>query len=123
MKKLRLILPYPPSELLPNKHTHWSVKAKATREARKTAYWMILEQRGIGKDKPMDSVALDITFYPAIGRGLDYDNMLTCCKPYLDSMTDAKIIKDDSSKVIKLVSLRVGEKSDEPRTEIIVEEV
>jgi len=119
--KIKLILPYPPSELLPNKHTHWSVKAKATREVREQAYWMAKNQTRLYGS--WTSVALDITFYPPKGRVADMDGLYAAFKPCLDSLVDAQIIADDSPKVIKLVSLHVGEKSDNPRTEIIVEEV
>ena len=125
--KIKLILPYPPSELLPNRHTHWSVKAKATREARRDAFLMALHQESIDSivaHPPMDSVALDITFYPPKGRIADTDSLYSAMKPIIDGgLVDTSIIKDDSPKVIKLVSLHVGEKSDNPRTEITVEEV
>jgi len=121
--RIKLILPYPPSELLLNKHTHWRVKADATNLARIDAYYMAFDQ-GAHRNKPMASVALDITFYPPKGRVADTDSLYGALKPIIDGgLVDAGIIKDDSPKVIKLVSLHVGEKSDNPRTEITVEEV
>ena len=126
--KIKLTLPYPPSELLPNRHTHWSVKAKATRKARKDAYYEARNQAhsesfATALPEPMESVALDITFYPPKGRVADMDGLYAAFKPCLDSLVDAKIIKDDSPKVIKLVNLHVGSKSDNPRTEITVSEL
>ena len=123
MKKLKLVFPYPPSELLPNKHTHWSVKAKAAREAREQGYYAILEQRGTTDKPQLKSVALDITWYPPKGKVSDHDGLLSASKSYLDSLVDSGIIIDDSPKVIKLVSLHVGDKGDRPRTEIIIREV
>lgn len=123
MKKLKLILPYPPSELLLNRHTHWAVKAKAAREARRTAFYAILEQRGPKDRHCLNSVALNITWYPGKGRVADTDSLLACSKPLLDSLVDAQIIADDSPKVIKVVSLHMGKPVQEPRTEIIIREV
>ena len=118
----KLEFPYPDMRLLPNRKAHWAELMRATAEARYDAYVYCLAYK---LDKPvMDKVEIEITWYPRSRKVADIDSLLRCCKPYLDSLVDAGIILDDSPKVIKQMTLRMGEVDKlNSRTEINIEEV
>ena len=123
---MKLIFPYPPKELLPNKKASWQQLMAVTRGTREDCYFHALEQKDYIKvPLPLKQVELVITWYPPDKRRMaDFDSQFRCTKPILDSLVDAKILQDDSPAVIKSVTLRYGEPDKQnPRTEIEIKEV
>lgn len=86
-------LPWPDRRLHPNARVHWAVKAKATKAARRDAYW---EARGCGVPPGMDAEMLKvrIVFHPPDRRKRDLDNLLSNSKALLDGIADAAGIDD-----------------------------
>jgi len=118
---VKLVLPYPPSELLPNKKASWQKKMVLTKQLRQQAFYEILAQDN--RIRMMDSVSLTLTFYPPNGILADFDSLYRAFKPFQDALVDTHILQDDSPKVIKKVTLQMGKPDKEhPRTEIEIEE-
>lgn len=89
---MRIHLPWPPSELSPNKRNHWhkSAKAKAAYRERCRVETM-LQQPGKLPDGPL---ALHLEFVPPDRRRRDRDNLLASMKAGLDGLADALRIDD-----------------------------
>ncbi len=127
---MTLTLPWIDSRLLPNRKLHWTVKRRATSEARETA-WAIATDWKHGIDgrpcekrihTPLKGCTAVVTFHPPDRRRRDLDNLLRACKPFWDGIVDAGILEDDSC--VQLISVRRGELDKaNPRTEIEIEEV
>ena len=84
----------PDRRLNPNKRLHWSVVAKAKRNARDPATALILEQ---GKPaKPYAKAKISILFIASDKRKRDVDNLFASMKPYIDGLV-GEIIEDDSA--------------------------
>jgi len=122
-KKIKLILPYPPSELLPNKKSSWRTKMRVSRNFKQLCLALLVEQDYYMSYLYMDcQVTLDITFIPPSKKMADYDSLFRALKPGIDAIVDASIIKDDSPKYIKKVTLQMGKPDKEhPHTEVIIE--
>lgn len=58
--------------------------------------------RGKRPEKPLENFKISITRYGA--RCLDYDNLISSFKPYIDGLTLSGIIIDDSWKYLKQIS-------------------
>jgi crossover junction endodeoxyribonuclease RusA len=82
-----VFLPWPPSSLSPNARTHWAVKAKATRKARRDAYYAAREA-GLG-GMTGDEFRLKTIFNPPARYGYDEDNLKARCKALYDGISDA----------------------------------
>jgi len=84
---LAVELPWPHKDLSPNARVHWSVKAKATRKARRDAYYAA-KAAGIGE---MDAKEFRVTtFFSPPGRhSYDEDNLKARCKALYDGIADA----------------------------------
>ena len=118
---MKLTFPYPPKELLPNRKASWQQLMAVTGGTREDCYYHALEQKEhIKAQFPLKQVELEITWYPPDKRRIaDFDSIFRATKPILDSLVDAKIIKDDSPKIIRGVKLSYGKvDKDNPRTEI-----
>ena len=84
----------PDRRLNPNKRHHWSVVAKAKRNARDHATALILEQ---GKPAtPYAKAKISILFIASDKRKRDVDNLFASMKPYVDGLVKT-IIEDDSA--------------------------
>ena len=98
---LRIELPYPDERLSPNARVHHQVRAKATREAKEQVLVAVLEQ---GRRKPLDDRAtVTVTFVVPDKRRRDKGNLIASAKAYLDGLTDAGVIKDDTWQYIEEV--------------------
>jgi crossover junction endodeoxyribonuclease RusA len=99
-------LPWPPSELSPNKRHDRRAIAGIRSSYRQQCGW-IVRGSGIGKLPPAP-VHIDMTFHPPDYRRRDLDNMLATFKAGLDGIGDA-IRVDDSWFSL---TLRRGDKVD-----------
>ena len=99
-------LPWPASELGGN--AGWGrsyMRAKAA--ARETAWGYALEQPT--PNRPYDCVRVDVVFHPPDQRRRDLDNMLRASKAYIDGLVIANVITDDGFKVVRCITISVGE--------------
>lgn len=88
-----LLLPWPARVLHPNARCHWSVRAKAAKQARESAAWATKAAwKGV---KPSEGVlTLQIAFCPPDARRRDLDGCLSSLKPALDGIADALGVDD-----------------------------
>lgn len=117
MADIKLTFDFPPKELLPNKKSHWAVKARVTREAREAAGWMAKKAWLDSETSRIYKCHMTITWYPPDKRRRDYEGMLRATKPIIDGLVDSSLLTDDSLKVIQGMTLAFGSGGD-PRTEI-----
>ena len=83
---MRIVLPYPPAALWPNKRPHWSAKARATRSYR---HWAKLAANGAQPGK------VHLVFCPRpLGPKPDLDNCVAAFKAGFDGLADAMGIND-----------------------------
>lgn len=89
---MRIVLPWPPSELSPNKRQHWAVTAKAKKYYRTLC---ATEARFQGLDRmAAKRLHLSLTFYPPTRRAFDLDNLLARMKAGLDGLADVMGVDD-----------------------------
>ena len=89
---MKIILPWPPSELSPNKRQHWAQLAKAKKLYRATC---ATEARLQGLDRmAVSAVHLKLTFTPPTRRRFDLDNLLARMKSGLDGLADVLGVDD-----------------------------
>lgn len=83
---MRIVLPYPPNALWPNKRPHWSAKARATRSYRN---WAKLAAHGAKPGK------VHLIFCPKpFGPKPDMDNCIAAAKSLQDGLADAMGVND-----------------------------
>ena len=83
---MRIVLPYPPPALWPNKRPHWSAKARATRSYR---HWTKMAANG-AKAGP-----IRLPFCPKpLGQKPDLDNCIAAAKALQDGLADAMGVND-----------------------------
>lgn len=103
---VRIVLPWPPSELSPNKRQHWAQLAKAKKLYR-TACATRARIQGLDR-MAVNAVNLKLTFYPPTRRRFDLDNLLARMKSGLDGLADV-IGVDDSRWTLEISKAdRVG---------------
>lgn len=87
-----IILPFPPSELSPNRRLHWAQLAKAKKQYRQ-ACWAVTKAKPI---QPFNDgkLRLELVFYLPNRRSIDRDNLLARMKSGIDGMADALIVND-----------------------------
>lgn len=89
---MRIVLPWPPSELSPNKRQHWAQLAKAKKLYRAAC---ATQARLQGIDRmASERLHLSLTFYPPTRRAYDLDNLLARCKAGLDGLADVVGVDD-----------------------------
>lgn len=89
---MQIILPWPPSELSPNRRTHWAQKSKIAKQYRHACH-MLTKQTGASIDWDGD-IHLWITFYPPDRRHRDDDNIIASFKAGRDGLADALGVND-----------------------------
>ena len=97
---IAIVLPWPPSVLLPNSRSHWSKRAHAAKQCRLTAFAQT-KLAGVRKgdfDLPA-SLKVTCVFAPPDHRKRDLDNMLSACKSLLDGVSDAVGIDDSKWQI------------------------
>ena len=96
---MRVILPWPTSDLSPNARGHWAIKARAKKTYRAACAAQARSQGMTRLDA--DRLHLKITFIPPNRRARDLDNMLASCKAGLDGLCDVLGV-DDSKWSIEI---------------------
>lgn len=89
-----LTLPWPPTDLSPNKRTHWAIKSRAAKAYKQSCH-LTAKQQGLTRiDAPR--LHATITFYPPSKRRIDLDNCVARIKHLIDAV--AEITGVDDSK-------------------------
>ena len=84
-----ITLPWPDPALWPNSYRpHWSVKAKATKAARRMA-WALTMEALKGRQWPSKAAQLDWVFHPKTKRTPDRTNCIISTKASEDGIADA----------------------------------
>ena len=96
---MRIILPWPTSDLSPNARGHWAIKARA-KKAYRTACAAQARSQGLGRIYA-EQLHLKITFVPPNRRARDLDNLLASLKSGLDGLCDVLGV-DDSKWSIEI---------------------
>jgi len=116
-----IILPFlPPKELSPNGRYHWGAKSRVSSKVRRDTE---LIAKSYEVDFPLyDTAHLDILCVCAEERRRDPDNWGARCKPIIDGLRDAKVIKADDYKHLSIKVRFEVDKDRAPLTEITVTE-
>lgn len=85
-------LPWPIRALSPNGRSHWRVRAKAAKQARRDAC-ILCQAAGI-RALSWQSMQVELIFCPPDRRPRDLDNMLASAKSLLDGVADATGVDD-----------------------------
>lgn len=123
MRSITIELPHlPPSDLNPNKlrRQHWSVRSKATQEAKDEIGWLAKTQWH--EDKPMMKARISYEFHHNDHRRRDLDNLLSACKAYQDGLIEVGVIFYDDSAHLEIGSVKAIP-DNEDKTVIMVQEV
>ena len=105
---LTITLPWPPSELSPNKRLHWARLAKAKARYREACRIETLHCLAGRLPRLADRLAVLLEFMPPDRRSYDRDNLTARMKAGLDGMCDAlgiddKRIKRQTTEVVESV--------------------
>jgi crossover junction endodeoxyribonuclease RusA len=110
--RIHLILPYPPSELNPNKRLYWAAKTKIKNAEKEIGCALALSYRG----QVTADVALSLVFHASTKRSYDLDNALASCKAMIDGLAMGLGIND---KQFRPITIDRGEPDkDNPRVEV-----
>lgn len=94
MKARELVFPWPDRKLHPNARVHWSIQAKAKRQAKMFGF-AIAKSNGWGEvEWPDGKLHVWIDGYPHDRRIRDADGFLSSLKPCLDGIALAMGIND-----------------------------
>jgi crossover junction endodeoxyribonuclease RusA len=108
---MKIVLPFPPSELFPNKANgkHWSSTRKIKDTYRDQAFYLAREQQQ--RPHPHGAVTVNVsdltsplklTFVQPDGRHRDADNMLAASKHALDGVAKALGMNDKDFRPITI---------------------
>lgn len=89
---IQIQLPWPNSDLSPNKRIHWAQKAKAAKAAKRVGHLCALESKATIDWE--GEIHLWITFYPPDRRVRDDDNCIGAFKHYRDGIAQALGVND-----------------------------
>lgn len=94
-----LTLPWPPSNLSPNKRQHWAQLAKAKKSYREQC-WALAKNQG-AHQIAAEHLEIGLEFVPPSRRKFDLDNLLARMKAGLDGLADVLGV-DDSRWSIRI---------------------
>lgn len=100
LQRFQVVLPLPPRGCSPNGRLHYLAKAKATKQARRAAwYWFRRELPQGWRQRP---VRLEVIYHCPRGAfgycPRDTQNAIAALKASIDGMVDAKVIPDDNGQ-------------------------
>lgn len=115
---ITIVLPYPPTELWPNKCSYFGMKKAKT----KAQYRLIAKLAAMGAKprgfQPLKEAEAQVTYYSAQKRRRDADNALATLKGAFDGIVDAKVLEDDHGLRHAPVAFCVDKEN--PRVEISI---
>ncbi|MCK5236304.1 MAG: hypothetical protein KAR06_04885 [Deltaproteobacteria bacterium] len=92
----------PPKELNPNnlRRQHWSVRYRATQEAKEEIGWLAKAQWR--DDEPMMKARISYRFHAKDHRKRDLDNLLSACKAYQDGLIEVGVLFNDDAEHLEI---------------------
>lgn len=112
--KIHLILPYPPSELNPNKRLHWGAKTKIRSAEKQMGFTLASRYKG----KLNGNIPLSLTFHASTNRSYDLDNALASCKAAIDGLAAGLGVNDKQFQPITID--RGASDKHNPRIEVFI---
>jgi len=106
MTCLKLVLPWPDSELWPNARPHRYQLARAKKEFRAECAWEAKRQGATSVQAR--SLHVDLVFFPPTRRRFDLDNALAAMKSGIDGLVDVLGV-DDSQWSFSIAKAPAGE--------------
>lgn len=103
---MNIVLPWPPSQLNPNRSKHWSLVAPFKKKYRAACGWQAVAQGA--KKLQAERLTVHLTFYPPDRRPRDADNMLASMKSGLDGLADVLGVDDSKWTLTFEVSPDLG---------------
>ena len=116
--KLRL----PPTELDPNKRSHWAKKANAKKKYREACALTMLADRPkidikpVRGQLPLEEAGIYIRWNSNSNKPKDPDNIIAHCKTAIDALQDANILKND--RFIKWILSEWNHRKGDPGLEL-----
>lgn len=95
-----ITLPFPSADLSQNARSHWGVRARATKAARRTAFYLTRMAHVPDMAPP---IAVQLTFHPEAAYHYDVDGLQSRCKAYLDGIADALGIDDKHFRPVSTI--------------------
>jgi Holliday junction resolvase RusA-like endonuclease len=86
-------LPWPDSNLNPNKRVHWAVKSRAVKSYRS----MCAEVISLCE---WNHTKFEVVLYPPDKRRRDVDNVIASCKAMIDGISDATGVDDSEFEIM-----------------------
>lgn len=111
---------WPDKALFPNKAgntLHWSQRSGLRKVAKEEAYYRAINQI----KKPFEKAIIEIFVSAKDKRPRDLDGFLSACKPWIDGIVMAGILKDDNYFCVPEISIQFQGVSTEAVTIIITE--
>ena len=102
-RRLEITLEHlPPKELNPNnlRRQHWSVRHRATKDAKEEIGWLAKAQWG--DDEPMMKARISYMFHAKDRRKRDLDNLLAACKFIPDSLIEVGVLFNDDAEHLEI---------------------
>ena len=96
MNRITIILPWPDSQLMPNRKNgrHWTSTQDAKTRAKQDGYFATMSAFMASHPQITDRVHTRVTFVAPDNRARDLDNLLASIKPHLDGIAKALGIDD-----------------------------
>ena len=114
---IKLVFPYPPSELNPNKRLHWAQKVKLKNQQKDIGHCLASRYKDEFNDAK--TIALSLVFYAESKRPFDLDNALASCKALIDGISKGLNFNDKNFLPITIDRGEPDKK--QPRVEISLE--
>jgi len=111
---------WPDRALLPNtaaKKLHWKERSELRHTAKEEAYFRAFNKL----DKPFEKATIEIFVTAGDKRQRDLDGFVSACKPWIDGLVLAGIIKDDNYFCIPRISITFQGVGKEDVTIIVTE--
>ena len=106
---VEVVLPTLPfSKLGPNARLGWYGR-NSLMQAAKDGMTLELRSQDCVQDPLWERAHLDITFCAGDKRRRDLDNLIACCKPWIDAMVGEVIVDDSADRLSIAASYQVGE--------------
>lgn len=107
----RLVLPWPPKELNPNKKSHWSIKAKFAKSYREACYLLTKQHlaQGNWQELPKEGdLHFWLDFFPPDKRHRDDDNVIRMFKAGRDGIAEALGVNDRRFRTHPYLQTTIG---------------
>ena len=109
----------PDSALGPNARLHYATRYRKLRDSRDEMI-AVIRSEGYSQAPLWEAAQLSITFWAADKRIRDLDNLIGCCKGWIDGLVGEILVDDNARRLELTVKYKIG---DRERTIFQIEEV